>query len=266
MTGINSKLNTSVAHPARRYNYWLGGKDNFEADRVSGDAIAAAFPGIRAAARANRAFLGRAVEFLTNEAGIRQFLDIGTGLPTANNTHEVAQKAAPEARIVYVDNDPIVLVHARALLTSTPEGRTEYIDADARDPEGILASDAMKVLDRAQPVAVLLVAVLHFFPDDAVARHVVETLMAAMAPGSYLVVSHAAAGLLEPEEEQRVQTVVAAEDFRLRTRQEIAAFSAGLELADPGIVPVQRWRPPAGQPIPEDHEIGMYAFVARKTR
>jgi O-methyltransferase involved in polyketide biosynthesis len=165
---------------------------------------------------------------------------------------------------VYVDNDPIVLVHARALLTSTPEGRTAYIDADAGDPETILAADTMDILDRARPVAVLLVAVLHFFADDAVAMHVIDTLMAAMAPGSYLVVSHAAAGLLEPEEEQHVRTVVAAEDFKLRTRQEIAAFSTGLELADPGIVPVQRWRPRAGEEIPQDHEIGMYSFVARK--
>ncbi|MEV6849235.1 SAM-dependent methyltransferase [Actinoplanes sp. NPDC051411] len=266
MTRPNPDINTATMHPARRYNYWLGGKDNFAADRASGDLVAAAFPGIRDAAKANRAFLGRAVRFLAGEAGIRQFLDIGTGLPTAGNTHDVAQNVAPESRIVYVDNDPIVLAHARALLTSTPQGRTAYIDADARAPEEVLAASGIEILDFNQPVAVLLVAVLHFFPDDDVAKHVVETLVAAMAPGSYLAMSHAAARLLRPDAEQLVRTAVAAEPFKLRTDQEVAEFSAGLEVVAPGIVPVQRWRPDPGQEVLEDHNIGMYAFVARKVR
>jgi hypothetical protein len=266
MTGASSDFDTTVMHPARRYNYWLGGKDNFAADRASGDNVAAAFPGIRAAAKANRAFLGRAVRFLTGEAGIRQFLDIGTGLPTAYNTHEVAQHLAPESRIAYVDNDPIVLSHARALLTSTPEGRTAYVDVDAREPERVLAAIKREILDFAEPVAILLIAVLHFFSDDRLAGHVVDTFMATAAPGSYLVVSHAAAGLLKPDEEQQLRTIVAAEDFRLRTLQEIAAFCTDLEVIEPGIVPVQRWRPDPEQEILENHDIGMYAFVARKAQ
>jgi hypothetical protein len=257
-------FDTSVMHPARRYNYWLGGKDNFESDRVSGDAVAEAFPGIRGAAQENRRFLGRAVRFLAGEAGIRQFLDIGTGLPNAGNTHEVAQGVAPESKIVYVDNDPIVLVHARALLTSTDQGRTAYLDADARTPETILAADEMRILDPDQPVAVLLVAFLHFFPDKALAQHIINTLMGPTPPGSYLVVSHAAARLLEPDQERRVRAVFESEDFKLRDEQEIAAFGAGLELVDPGIVPVQRWRPEAGADIADDRTLGMYAFVARK--
>jgi hypothetical protein len=257
-------LNSSVMHPARRYNYWLGGKDNFEVDRASGDAVAKAFPAIRPAARANRRFLGDAVRFLAGEAGIRQFLDVGTGLPTEANTHEVVQTVAPASRIAYVDNDPLVLVHARALLTSSQEGRTTYIDADARTPEAILRSPDLEILDLQQPVAVLLVAVLHFIPHDEVAQHTVRTLMSAMPAGSYLVISHAAAGLLQPGEEKRVRAAFQGEDFKLRTRQTIATLGAGLEIVDPGIVPVQRWRPSPGDELPADHELGMYAFVARK--
>ena len=160
-------IDSSRPHPARRYDYWLGGKDNFQADREAAEAIAAVFPSIRTAARENRAFMQRAVRFLAAEAGIRQFLDIGTGLPTADNVHEVAQGVAPEARVVYVDNDPLVLVHARALLTSSPEGTTAYIDADARDPEKILADPVVRnSLDFAQPIALLLVALLHFVEDE----------------------------------------------------------------------------------------------------
>jgi hypothetical protein len=269
MTGMtdmqNSGLDTNVMHPARRYDYWLGGKDNFAVDRASGDEVARSFPGIRLAARANRAFLGRSVTFLAGEAGIRQFLDVGTGLPTAANTHEVAQSVEPESRIAYVDNDPLVLSHARALLTSSPQGRTAYIDADAREPDAILAAvNETRILDLDQPVAVCLVAVLHFFPDDGVAQHTVKTLMAAAAPGSYLVVSHAAAGLLEPDQEARVRAVFDREPFKLRSDAEIAAFGAGLELVAPGLVPIQRWRPDPGSEIPNDSELGIFAFVARK--
>jgi hypothetical protein len=186
----SSRLDTSVPHPARRYNYWLGGKDNFAADRESGDAIAAAFPAIRTAVQENRGFLQRAVTFLTKEVGIRQFLDIGTGLPTANNTHEVAQAIAPESRIVYVDNDPLVLVHARALLTSSPQGATAYLDADLRDSHRILA-EVRGTLDFSQPIAVMLVAILHFIPDEADPYGIVARLVDALPSGSYLVMSHA---------------------------------------------------------------------------
>src|SRR5690242_4503822 len=168
-------------HSARRYNYWLGGKDNFAVDRESGDQIAAVFPTIRVTARENRGFLRRAVTHLAAEAGVRQFLDIGTGLPTADNTHEVAQRVAPSSRVVYVDNDPMVLVHARALLTSTPEGRTHYLEADLRTPGKILADpEVLDVLDLDQPVALMLVAVLHFVRDDAEAREIVRTLVDAL--------------------------------------------------------------------------------------
>src|ERR671934_16399 len=162
-----SKIDTSVAHSARIWNYWLGGKDHYPVDRKVGDQISGMFPDIVRLARADRAFLGRAVRYLVGEAGIRQFLDIGTGLPTADNTHEVAQRITPDARIVYVDNDPLVLVHARALLTSTPQGRTAYIDADLRDPDGILRHpDLLETLDLSAPVALMLVAILHFIGDE----------------------------------------------------------------------------------------------------
>src|SRR5689334_8062769 len=178
------KLNTSVAHPARRYDYWLGGKDNFEVDRESGDLIAKAFPHIRTAARANRDFLIRTVRYLAEQHGVRQFLDIGTGLPTANNTHQVAQAVLPDAHIVYVDNDPLVLVHARALLTSRPEGATAYIDADVRDPGHILReARATSILDFHAPIALMLVAVLHFLPDDATANNTVARLVDALPSG-----------------------------------------------------------------------------------
>ncbi len=183
------RIDTSVAHPARRYNYWLGGKDNFAADRASGDAIAAAWPSAPIAARENRRFLGRATRFLAGEAGIRQFLDIGTGLPTAGNTHEVAQVVAPSSRVVYVDNDPMVMVHARALLTSAPEGATDYLDANVRDPKAILA-EAARTLDFTQPVAVMLLGIINFVPDDDEAAAVVRTLVDAVPSGSYLVMSH----------------------------------------------------------------------------
>ena len=184
----SDRIDTTVPHPARRYNYWLGGKDNFQADRESGDAMAAAFPTIRTSALENRRFLQRAVGYLAREAGIRQFLDIGTGIPTANNTHEVAQAVAPESRVVYVDNDPIVLAHARALLTSSPEGATAYIDADLRDPEKILAHpELQRTIDLSQPVGLMLVAVLHFVPDGddpyALVRRLLDALPAGQLPG-----------------------------------------------------------------------------------
>src|SRR5215469_115957 len=186
-----------VAHPARVYDYWLGGKDNFEADRIAGEATIAAYPAIRASARANRAFLARSVRYLA-EAGVRQFLDLGTGLPTANNTHEVAQSVVPDSRIVYVDNDPLVLSHARALLTSSPEGVTAYLDADLRDTDRILKL-ATDTLDFTQPVAIMLLAILHYIPDLDEAQRIMARLVSAMPSGSYLTISHAASDI-SPEE------------------------------------------------------------------
>jgi len=182
-------IDTSVAHSARLWNYLLGGKDNFAADREAAEQALAFMPELRDSARADREFLGRSVRYLTGTAGIRQFLDIGTGLPTANNTHEVAQSIAPESRIVYVDNDPMVLVHARALLTSTPQGATDYIDADVREPDMILQV-AAQTLDFSQPVAVMLLGIINFVVDDTEAKAVVDRLLAAVPSGSYLVISH----------------------------------------------------------------------------
>src|ERR1700729_1571718 len=182
-------FDTSVPHIARVYDYWLGGKDNFAADRELGEQTLEAYPSLVFSVRANRAFLARAVRFLAGEAGIRQFLDIGTGIPTANNTHEVAQRIAPDSRIVYVDNDPIVLSHARALLRSSPQGACAYLDADLRDPDAILTA-AADTLDFGQPVAIMLIAVVHFIGDDAQASEIISRLTAAGGPGSYLVSSH----------------------------------------------------------------------------
>ena len=189
------RLNTGVPQVARVYDYWLGGKDNFTADRVAGEETIAAFPGIRLSARANRAFLGRTVRYLAGSEGIRQFLDIGTGLPTANNTHEVAQAAAPESRVVYVDNDPLVLAHARALLTSRPEGLTAYLDADLQDTDTIL-EQAARTLDFTRPVGIMLLAILHYIPGLAEARGIVARLTGAVPAGSFLVISHAGTDLL----------------------------------------------------------------------
>ena len=189
-----SRLDPSVAHIARVRDYWLGGRDNFAADRVVGDAALAAFPGLVGSVRATRAFLGRVVHYLTAEAGVRQFLDIGAGIPTANSTHEVAQSVAPDTLVVYVDRDPVVFGHARALLASGPHGRTSYLEADLRDTGKILA-EAASMLDLTQPVAVLLNAVLQFIPDEADPGRVVTMLLDAMPPGSYLVLSHPASDL-----------------------------------------------------------------------
>ena len=181
--GARRTIDTSVAHSARVHDYWLGGQDNFAADRAAGDAVKAAYPGIVMSVRANRAFLARAVRFLTAEAGIRQFLDIGTGIPAANNTHEVAQSVAPSCRVVYVDYDPVVLLHAQALLTSSPQGAVDYIDADLRDPQAILAQ-AAKILDFSQPVAVMLIAIMHLIVDADDPYRLVSQLMAAVRAGS----------------------------------------------------------------------------------
>ena len=258
-----SRFDTGVPHSARRYNYWLGGKDNFAADRDSGDAIAATFPTIRNSVRENRRFLRRVVEFLSGEAGIGQFLDIGTGLPTADNTHEVAQRIAPRSRVVYVDNDPIVLAHARALLTSSPDGATAYIDADLREPEKILdAPELRATLDLGQPVGLVLLAVLHFVRDFEDPYGIVTRLVEALPAGSYLVISHATYDLVEPDRVAQLEALSRGQ-WRSRSRDEFARFFTGLELADPGVVPIGDWRPSPGTRPPDPAEIVTYGAVAR---
>ena len=237
-------FDASVAHVARVYDYWLGGKDNFAADRAAGDQAIAAYPDIVHSVRANRAFLARAVGFLATEAGIRQFLDIGTGIPTANNTHEVAQEAAPASRVVYVDNDPIVLTHARALLASKPEGATSYIDADLRDTGSILRQ-ASAMLDFSQPVAVMLMAILQHLDNEDRPYDVVAELLAAVPPGSYLALTHPASDIATEEMALMAKRLnrLMAEKVTFRNHDQVARFFDGLELAEPGMVRVQEWRP-----------------------
>ncbi len=237
-------FDTSVAHIARVYDYWLGGKDNYAADRAAGDQVMQAYPNIAHSVRANRAFLARAVTYLVGEAGIRQFLDIGTGIPSANNTHEVAQSVAPECRVVYVDNDPIVLTHARALLASGPAGVTDYVDADLRDPAKLL-SEAARTLDFTQPVAVMLLGILHMIPDQDDPRAIVSTLMAAVPPGSFLTISHPASDIdaAAGAEASRRYNAQAAEAATFRSHAEVMTFFEGLDLVPPGLVPVPEWRP-----------------------
>ena len=237
-------FNAGVPHIARVYDYWLGGKDNFAADRELGERTLAAYPNLVFSVRANRAFLGRTVRFLAAEMGIRQFLDIGTGIPTANNTHEVAQGVAPDSRIVYVDNDPIVLSHARALLTSKPEGKCAYLDADLRDPEKILAA-AAHTLDFAKPVAVMLLTVLQFVTDDAEVSAIVNRLMDACPPGSYLAISHPASDIDAEQHTEMVRRLneSVAEKAALRDHAGVTRLFDGLELVEPGVVRASQWRP-----------------------
>lgn len=255
-------FDSSVAHIARVYNYWLGGKDNYAADRAAGDRTIAEYPGIVASARANRAFLRRVVRFLVTEAGVRQFLDIGTGIPTSDNTHEVAQSLAPHSRIVYVDNDPVVLAHARALLTSTREGVTAYLDADLRDPGPILA-DAAQTLDFSRPVAVMLLAVLQLLGDNDEPYRVVADLLAAVPSGSYLALSHPTSDVQQGQVTAMVARLndLVAEKVTTRGREQVARFFAGLELVEPGLVNVSEWRPDAG---PAEDPAALWVCVARK--
>jgi hypothetical protein len=237
-------FDTSVPHIARVYDYWLGGRDNFAADRAMGERTLQAYPNLVYSVRANRAFLARTVRFLVREAGIRQILDIGTGIPTASNTHEVAQNIAPEARIVYVDNDPVVLSHAKALLKSTPEGACAYIDADLRDPETILAG-AADTLDFGQPVAVMLIAVMHFVGDDAEASAIMSRLTTACVPGSYVTLSHAASDIDAAQMAEMVRRLneATAEKTTLRDRAGVTRLFDGLELVEPGVIRAAEWRP-----------------------
>ena len=242
--GEKPPFDTSVAHIARVYDYWLGGKDNYAADRVAGDAALEAYPDLVSSVRANRAYLSRVVRQLAGQAGIRQFLDIGTGIPTANNTHEVAQRLAPESRIVYVDNDPIVLAHARALLASNKAGATDYIDADLRDT-GTILEQARRTLDFSAPVAVMLIAVLHLIGDDEGPYEIVARLMREVPSGSYLGLSHVASDI-EPEKmaemRERLNRMVA-QKGTYRTHGEVMRFFDGLTLVEPGMVRIQQWRP-----------------------
>ena len=264
---VQPKIDTSRPHPARVYNYLLGGKDNFAIDRETAEMVMQSWGTARAAARENRAFLGRAVRYLVAEAGIRQFLDIGTGLPSANNVHEVAQAIVPECRVVYVDNDPIVLAHARALLASSPQGRTAYIDADARQPERILADPlTLGTLDFSQPVALMLVAILHFIPDEDHPAAMVATLLGALAPGSYLVATHVTPEY-DPDVLAGAGRVYQSRGLagQLRTADEFAELAfAGLEMVEPGVVPVSEWRPDGSGPHPLRAEVNANAGVARK--
>jgi hypothetical protein len=257
------RIDASIANIARAWNYMVGGKDNFEVDREAARQLTEAAPVISVAAPASRAFLGRAVRYLAGQAGIRQFLDVGTGLPTAGNTHEVAQSVAPDSRVVYVDNDPVVLAHARALLTSDPAGVTSYIDADARDPGRIIA-EARATLDFSKPVAVMMVDLLNFIDDDKEAGSVVSALLGAVPPGSYLAVMHPASDL-DPAllEAERRWNQLAAQRVRLRSREEVTRLVAGLELVEPGIVTVPEWRPEHGEPV-SGQLIPLYGLVARK--
>jgi S-adenosyl methyltransferase len=237
-------IDTSVAHSARVHDYWLGGKDNFAADRAAADAVMAAYPDVVMSVRANRAFLARVVRFLAAEAGIRQFLDIGTGIPAANNTHEVAQAAASSCRVVYVDYDPVVLLHAQALLTSSAQGAVDYIDADLRDPHTIL-EQAARTLDFSRPVAVMLIAIMHLISDQDDPYRIVRELMAAVPAGSYLALSQVASDINAEQiaESARRHAPLARENLSFRSHGEILRFFDGLELVEPGLVPVPAWRP-----------------------
>jgi hypothetical protein len=262
-----TQIDVTRPHAARVYDHHLGGKNNFAADREMGEKILAIVPSARTAARENRAFMGRAVQFLAGEAGVRQFLDIGTGLPTADNVHQVAQAVAPSARIVYADNDPLVLAHARALLTSSPEGRTAYIQADLRDPESILASPTLRqVLDLSQPVALMLVAILHFILDEDKPGDIIATLLGALPSGSYLVATHVT-GEHDREAWARIERAYrdGGVGGQVRDSGDFARLAfRGLELVPPGVVLVSEWRPDTPGPHPGPAEVNIYGGVALK--
>ncbi|MEU6082390.1 SAM-dependent methyltransferase [Streptomyces sp. NPDC047108] len=253
-----------LAHNARVWNYWLGGTDYHLVDREVGDRVTSLYPSIGEVARADRAFLRRAVRHLAGEAGIRQFLDIGTGLPTADNTHEVAQRIAPESRIVYVDNDPIVLAHARRLLTGSADGATDYVDADAHDPDSILRA-AARTLDFGRPVAVMMLGILNFVLDTAEAQAVVDRLLDAVPPGSHLVVTHPTLELGGEgnAEAMRFWNDNATPPIVARGREDLARFFRQLEILDPGIVSCARWRPDPDA-AEGTGEVAQYGVVGRK--
>ncbi|OEU96796.1 SAM-dependent methyltransferase [Streptomyces nanshensis] len=256
------RIDTTRPHTARVWNYWLGGRDNYEADRTVGDHIRRLHPGIGEYARADRRFLGHAVSHLTGELGVRQFLDIGTGLPTADNTHEVAQRIAPESRVVYVDNDPIVLVHAQALLTSTRQGRTDYLDCDLRETDAIL-EQAAATLDFSRPVALILLGVVIFVEDDEESYGIVRRLMDALPSGSHLVLSHTVTSPEMPDVDRAVAywNRNGTPKLTQRTPERIARYFDGLELLSPGVVSCSRWLPGA---LLEAEDVAMFGGVGRK--
>ena len=263
VAGAPPVIDTSTAHPARVYDYWLGGKDNFAADREAARLALEAYPQLAEAVQSNRAFLARAVRYLTGEAEIRQFLDIGTGIPAANNTHQVAQREAPDSRIVYVDNDPIVLLHARALLKSAPQGACDYLQADLRDPDAILAQ-AARTLDFGQPVALMLLALLQFIADSEDPYALVSRLVAALPPGSYLVVSHPTDDFNPNRQGESIQRYNerVADQATLRGHDETERFFAGLNIVAPGVVAVAEWRPDSD--LDTARPSSMWCGVARK--
>jgi hypothetical protein len=253
-----SELHPDIPHSARVWNYWLGGRDNFEVDRRVGDEFADFYPDIVEVARSSRAFLKRAVTHLVRDAGVRQFLDVGTGMPTAENTHQVAQAAAPDARIVYVDNDPLVLLHARKLLSGTPEGVTEYVEGDLRDPDGILAAAGRATLDLTEPTALILMNILGHIPDHAEAAGIVRRLMSGLSSGSYLVTADGTNVIDGPAFEQAIAVwnANAPLSYHLRRPEELARFLDGLEVVEPGLVPCNFWRPEPGAAGRELDEYG----------
>jgi SAM-dependent methyltransferase len=260
---LPTTIDTSVAHIARVYDYFLGGKDNFPADREAAARILKGNPGMRDTCREQREYLRRAVRFLT-EAGIRQFVDIGTGLPTQENTHEVAQKTAPDARVAYIDNDPIVLAHARVLMADQDHGRTVFIHADARDPEKLLADPELtEVIDFSRPVAVLLIGILHFMPDSDDPAGLIRALLDAVPAGSYLAISHGTPDYA-PEMGDAVQAAYQASSMpcRVRTSEEVMALLEGVELVEPGLVLLAEWRPDGE--VPANRQEITYAAVGRK--
>ena len=263
---VDPSIDTSVPHSARVWNYWLGGQDNFEVDRAVGDDFAHSYPEITVVARASRAFLKRAIIFLATEAGIRQFLDIGTGMPSAEHTHQVAQAVAPVSRIVYVDNDPMVLVHARTLLTSTPEGVTEYIDADLRDPATIIDAAGKSTLDLSQPVGLILTNILGHVPDLAEAGQIVRQLIDALPSGSYLVTADGTNVIDGPAFEAAIAiwNANAPLAYHLRHPDQLASFLTGLEVLDPGLVPCSRWRPSPDDDPAYQRDVDEFGAVARK--
>ena len=260
--GKPSRIDTGTAHSARIYNYWLGGKDNFPADREAAEAAIAANPGIVGDVQANRAFLARVVSYLVADAGIRQFLDIGTGLPTADNTHEVAQRLAPGSRVVYVDNDPIVLAHARALLTSSPQGMTAYLEADLADPDTILKS-AARTLDFSQPVALMLLGIMGQVPDSDDPRAIIRRLMNPMPSGSYLALSDGVNTSETFTEAVRHYNESSANTYHPRSPEQLTGYFDGLEVVEPGVVPLTSWRPEAN-PFPEAGDVPGMCGVGRK--
>jgi len=260
--GLSPEIDASVPNSARIWNYWLGGKDNYPVDREAGEQFRAIFPEIVEVARSTRAFLNRAVRYLAGEAGLRQFLDIGTGLPTADNTHEVAQRVAPKSRVVYVDNDPVVLAHAQALLTST-QGVTAYVDADLHDPDAILDATA-RTLDFSQPVALMLLGILGHIGDDDEARSIVKRLLDGLASASYLALcdgtNTSQAGIQAQDDYDQSGAI----PYRLRSPEQVAGLFAGLELVEPGVVSLPRWRPDPTEGDGPPREIDAVGGVGRK--